>query len=214
MVMERRRNNKIYGSVVRFMPQPWINLWYGGTMIGSADDYGRETERGGKIDYGNYQNGDVRDFYDAQDNGWNPSHGRFHGHGRVLSFPGHGRDFYDHPMIAHLVEMQNLLDKIWPFDIKLKNQIERILKEDKIDLIKRALEKYVMNPISVVCVWSKLKPDETIQGYEDKGESLKCSKTKVDNMKVLSNGGKEVKETDGAESKEMFKERSLSRIQG
>ncbi|KAH9291751.1 hypothetical protein KI387_043061, partial [Taxus chinensis] len=124
------------------------------------------------------------------------------------------RSVQDHLMIAHLVEMWNILDKIRPFKIKLKNYIKKFIEEDKIDLIKRAPEKDVMNLISVGGFWLEQKLDETIHSYEEKGESLQYSEIKADNMKVSNNGGKQEKETVVTESKEILKEISLSRTPG
>ncbi|KAH9322696.1 hypothetical protein KI387_017335, partial [Taxus chinensis] len=61
---------------------------------GKGRGRGRGTGRGGNTVSGNYQNGDAGGFYDAQDNGWNQSRGRFRGRGRGRSFPGRGRGFY------------------------------------------------------------------------------------------------------------------------
>ncbi|XP_057854948.2 protein THALLO isoform X1 [Cryptomeria japonica] len=136
-----------------------------------------------------------------------------------LLLKAEGHSVRDHPVIARLVEMRNILDKIRPIDTMLGNQIERFLEEDNSVLVESATTNAVMNSVLVDGVLPDMKTvssgvksstDETIQVqvYEDKSELLNGPTTTENNMKITSNDNKEAKETFAAESKEMLKERA------
>lgn len=132
-----------------------------------------------------------------------------------LLLKAEGRSVRDHPVIARLVEIRDFLDKIRPIDNKLKNQFERILKEDNIDSIEGAPAKSSVNIISAEDFMSefktsvvKAKSDQSVQDGEDRNKSLTGSALEVNNVEKLIIEDKEAKEMVGAESKEMLKERA------
>lgn len=135
-----------------------------------------------------------------------------------LLLKAEGHSVRDHPVIARLVEIRNIMDKIRPIDSMLGNQIEVLLEEDNSVLVESATTNAVTNSGLVDAVLSevktvpfagKSKTDETIQvqAHEDKSELLNGLTPTTNNMKITSNVNKEAKETFAAESKEMLKER-------
>lgn len=132
-----------------------------------------------------------------------------------LLLKAEGRSVRDHPVIARLVEIRDFLDKIQPIDNKLKNQFERILKEDNIDSIEGAPAKSSVNIISAEDFMSefktsvvKAKSDQSVLDGEDRNKSLTGSALEVNTVEKLIIEDKEAKEMVGAESKEMLKERA------
>lgn len=132
-----------------------------------------------------------------------------------LLLKAEGRSVRDHPVIARLVEIRDLLDKVRPIDNRLENQFERILKEDNTDLIEGAPAKSSVDFISAEDFMSefktsvvKAKSDQSVQDGEDRNKSLTGSALDVNNVEKLINEDKEAKEMVGAESKEMLKERA------